>query len=144
MPTWDAEPGVVRLPDGRTVRGTGRRVARDDASPPDHAVYLLARDPQETGWPNRCVRWRDFSLPASTEDALDALRDAHARAADERVEIACHGGTGRTGTALAVLAVMSGVPAEDAVGWVRSAYRPRAVETRRQREWIRAVAARLT
>jgi NaMN:DMB phosphoribosyltransferase len=50
---------------------------------------------------------------------------------------------GRTGTALAVLAVLGGVPADDAVGWVRRNYHPRAVETRRQRAWVMEVASRL-
>ncbi|MCK1804163.1 hypothetical protein MTQ12_14070 [Brevibacterium sp. R8603A2] len=95
-------------------------------------------------WPYRWVRWPDFRLPAFTEDAVDALREAHTRAASERVEIACGGGVGRTGTALAVLAVMSGVPADTAVEWVRTNYHPRAVETRRQRAWIATVASSLS
>src|SRR5690606_12377802 len=69
-------------------------------------------------------------------DAIDALREAHERAAAERVEIACRGGIGRTGTALAVLATLSGVPPTQAVDWVRKHYHPRAVETRRQRAWV--------
>jgi len=103
-------------------------------------VYVLGRDPHVTRWPNRWVRWRDFGLPDSTDHALDALRDAHLRAASERVEIACAGGVGRTGTAIAILAIMSGVPADTAVDWVRANYHPRAVETRRQRAWIACVA----
>ena len=75
---------------------------------------------------------------------MAALREAHARAVSERVEIACGGGVGRTGTALAVLAVLSGVPAAAAVEWVRANYHPRAVETRRQRAWIATAASSLT
>ena len=41
-----------------------------------------------------------------------------------------------TGTAMAVLAVMAGVPREEAVTWVRTHYRKHAVETRWQRTWI--------
>lgn len=134
--------GVVELPDGRRVRGTGLRRPRRDTPPPDFAVYLLGRDPQVPGWEYRWVRWRDFRLPDSTEQAVTALREAHTRAASERVEIACGGGIGRTGTALAVLSVMSGVPADDAVAWVRANYHPRAVETRKQRRWIAEFASR--
>lgn len=133
--------GVVRLPDGRLVRGTGVRRPRGGVPDPDFAVYLLGRDPQVTAWTYRWVRWRDFRLPDSTSDAVGALREAHARAATQRVEIVCGGGVGRTGTAIALLAVMSGLPPEAAVAWVRASFHPRAVETRRQRSWILEAAA---
>lgn len=133
--------GVVELPDGRRVRGTGLRRPRRDVPAPDFAVYLLGRDPQVPDWEYRWVRWRDFRLPDSTDQAVTALREAHTRAGSERVEIACGGGVGRTGTAMAVLAIMSGVAPDDAVAWVRAHYKPRAVETRRQRRWISTAAA---
>lgn len=136
MSGWGATTGVVRLPDGRLIRGTGIRKPRSDAPAPDFAVYLLGCDPQVKEWPSRWVRWRDFRLPGSTEDVVAALREAHARALHERIEIACGGGIGRTGTAIAVLAIMSGVDPADAVDWVRANYHSRAVETRRQRAWI--------
>lgn len=138
MTGWVPGPGVVELPDGRRVRGTGVRRPRRDV--PDFAVYLLGREPRVEGWDYRWVRWRDFRLPDSTPEAVGALVEAYARAAVERVEIGCAGGVGRTGTALALLAVMGGVPAEDAVSWVRSRYHPRAVETRQQRRWVGAAA----
>src|SRR5690606_3762025 len=50
---WDDGPGVIRLPDGRTVRGTGVRRPRGDVPAPEFAVYLLGRDPGITAWPNR-------------------------------------------------------------------------------------------
>ncbi|MFP3713401.1 protein-tyrosine phosphatase family protein [Puerhibacterium sp. TATVAM-FAB25] len=144
MSTWDtAVPGVVELPDGRRVRGTGVRLPRGDVPAPDLAVYLLAADPGPAGWPYRWVRWRDFGLPAAADAAVAALRDAHDRAADERVEIACGAGRGRTGSALALLAVMSGVEPRDAVAWVRAHYHPRAAETPWQRAWVRRAGARL-
>ncbi|WP_417033875.1 protein-tyrosine phosphatase family protein [Cutibacterium avidum] len=58
--------------------------------------------------------------------------------------MACGGGIGRTGTAIAVLAIMSGTSADTAVEWVRVNYHPRAIETRRQRAWITSVASTLT
>ncbi|PUB25506.1 protein-tyrosine phosphatase [Promicromonospora sp. AC04] len=136
--------GVVELPDGRRVRGTGLRRPRRDAPAPDFAVYLLGRDPRVPDWEYQWVRWRDFRLPDSTDQAVAALRETHARAESERVEIACGGGVGRTGTAMAVLAVMSGVAPDDAVAWVRRNYHPRAVETRRQRRWVEDVLATTT
>jgi len=137
---WGAVDGIVEFPDGKCFRGTAVRRPRRDVPVPDFAVYLLGRDPQVTGWPNQWVRWRDFRLPDSTEDAVAALRAAHTRAASERVEIACGGGIGRTGTALSVLAVMSGIRPDDAIAWVRANYHPRAVETRRQRQWVETLA----
>lgn len=68
------------------------------------------------------------------------LRTAWARAEAERVEIACAGGRGRTGTALACLAVLDGVPAGEAVDFVRLNYDPRAVETPWQKRYVRRFA----
>ena len=70
------------------------------------------------------------------DDLRDALGAVLVRSADERVEVACRGGTGRTGTALACLAVLDGVPPDQAVGYVRAHYRPHAVETRAQRAFV--------
>lgn len=142
MDHWNpADDGVVELPDGRRVRGTGLRRPRGKVPLPDFAVYLRGRDPAVPDTEYRWVRWRDFRLPDSTEQALAALREAHTRAEAERVEIACGGGIGRTGTAMAVLAIMSGVAPDDAVAWVRAHYHRRAVETRAQRRWIAEVSA---
>ncbi len=51
-------------------------------------------------------------------------------------EIACAGGRGRTGTALACLAILDGVPAPRAVEYVREHYHRRAVETPWQRRFV--------
>ncbi|NEB79450.1 protein phosphatase, partial [Streptomyces sp. SID14478] len=64
-------------------------------------------------------------------------RDAWLRSAGERVELACAGGRGRTGTALACLAVLDGVPAAEAVAYVRTHYDRRAVETPWQKRYVR-------
>ncbi|MET0990171.1 MAG: protein-tyrosine phosphatase family protein, partial [Glaciihabitans sp.] len=121
--------GVVALPNGIRVRGRGLRAGPPAAEEaPDFGVYLTAREHSEPGWESRWVCWPDFRLPRSTPDAIRALAEAYDRAPTERVEIACGGGTGRTGTALAILARLSGVPADRAVVWVRRNYRPRAVE----------------
>lgn len=138
--TWPDGPGVVALPDGRRVRGRGLRHPLPPGAIPDLGVYLVGRDPGRFDWDSRWVRWRDFGTPASTPDALAALRVAHDRASNERVEIACGGGRGRTGTALAALAILAGVPGPDAVAWVRRSYHRRAVETPWQRRWVREVA----
>lgn len=137
---WADEQGVVVLPDGRRVRGAALRQPRGNVPTPDFAVYLLGRDPGPMDWPHRWVRWRDFRVPDSTEEATAALRQAWECAGALRVEIVCGGGVGRTGTALALMATMSGVAPPDAVAWVRAHHHPRAVETRGQRRWVEAAA----
>lgn len=135
MSDWHDRAGVLRLPGGARVRG--RRLA-DDVPAADFAL-VLASGPTPV-WPHRRVRWPDFWIPLDRADALDALREAHRRALDgQRVEVACRGGVGRTGTALAALAVLDGLPPAGAVRWVRREYHPRAVETPWQRWWLSQV-----
>lgn len=138
MEPWTAEhSGVVTLPSGRLMRGRGLRSGPVDAADaPDFGVYLTARLHQES-WQSRWVAWPDFRLPREPSSALSALREAYDRSPSERVKIACGGGTGRTGTALAILARYDGVPADEAVAWVRAAYRHNAVETPWQRRFVR-------
>jgi protein-tyrosine phosphatase len=138
MAAWDADaPGVLALPSGRLVRGRGLRRPLPDGPRPEFALHLLGRRPTPVEWDSRWVRWPDFRLPTDRADAADALREAWRRAPGERVELACGGGRGRTGTALACLAVLDGVPPGDAVAFVRAHYHPGAVETPWQRRYVR-------
>lgn len=140
--TWDATtPGVLQLPSGPLVRGRGLRWPLPAGAAPQFGLYLLGRPPAPTPWEARWVRWPDFRLPADRDDARDALREAWRRAEDERVEVACGGGRGRTATALACLAVISGVPADEAVTFVREQYDARAVETPWQRRYVARFSA---
>jgi protein-tyrosine phosphatase len=75
-------------------------------------------------------------LPSDARDAEHALREVWRRAGSERVEIACGGGRGRTGTVLACLAVLNGLPALEAVTYVREHYGRRAGETPWQRRYV--------
>lgn len=134
---WDAGDGIVELPGRRRIRGRGLRRPMPDDQAPEFGVYLLGHDPGPFDWEHRWVRWPDFRTPTSTQDALAALREAHERSATQRVEIACRGGIGRTGTALAAIAVLAGIPPTDAVTWVRRHYHPHATETPWQRRWVR-------
>lgn len=134
---WDAAaPGVVRLPSGRLVRGRALRRPVSSGPSPQWALHLLGRPPAPVPWPSRWVRWPDFRLPADPADARDAIEELWRRSATERVEVACGGGQGRTGTALACVAVLDGVPPDEAVRWVREHFSPRAVETPWQRRWV--------
>jgi protein-tyrosine phosphatase len=140
MADWSPyAPGVLRLPSGRLVRGRGlRRPAPDrpEPTPPEFGVYLLSNPPAPLDWESRWIRWPDFWLPTDRDAAEEALREAWKRAAKERVEVACPGGRGRTGTALACLAVLDGVPPQQAVAYVRRQYDRRAVETPWQRRYV--------
>ncbi|MFZ5872690.1 MAG: protein-tyrosine phosphatase family protein [Actinomycetota bacterium] len=81
--------------------------------------------------------WPDLRAPRSPGRTRDQLADVrHRIRAGQRVEIACAGGRGRTGTALAALAILDGLSADRAVAWVQSAYDPRAVETRAQHRFL--------
>src|SRR3954447_24749712 len=104
-----ATPGLLTLRSGRGVRG---RAWRDlPTGPHPHlGLYLLPRPPAATPWESRWVRWRDFALPSDPALLREALVELLSRCGDERTEVACLGGTGRTGTALACLAVLDGVP----------------------------------
>jgi hypothetical protein len=136
MPVAWTGARVVTLPGGARVRG--RRLADLGVAPADWAL-LLGTGPAPP-WPAERIRWPDFWLPLDREAAVAALRRAHQRAyAGATVEIACRGGIGRTGTALAALAVFDGLTPTEAVAWVREAYHPRAVETPWQRWWLRHI-----
>ncbi|HEX4724856.1 MAG TPA: protein-tyrosine phosphatase family protein [Pseudonocardiaceae bacterium] len=136
--TWNpAAPGILGLPSGRLVRGRGLRRPLPEGPPPTFALYLLGEPPPAVPWESKWLRWPDFRLPADREATVAALREAWARAESERVEVACAGGHGRTGTALACIAILDGVPAGEAVAYVRAHYAERAVETPWQRRYVR-------
>ncbi len=103
---------------------------------PTFAVYLLGKTPPKVEWENRWLRWPDFRLPADRRCAREVLYEAWKRAATERVEVACGGGRGRTGTALACLAVIDGVPPAGAVAFIRRHYDRHAVETPWQKRYV--------
>jgi hypothetical protein len=145
--------GAVALPDGVLVRGRGRRQPLPDGPLPEYGLYLgqpggrslpgfAARPVWKPDWPAEWVDWPDFRVPRDDVAAAEAIARAYARARDgQRVEVACDGGTGRTGTVIACMAILAGHPADDALAWTRREYRPRAVETPGQRRWIQWFAA---
>jgi hypothetical protein len=130
----------VTLPDGTPVRACSLAEREPDAAR-DFGLYMDER--WEPTWPAELIDWEDFGLPADPERAAAQIDDAFARArAGERVEIGCLGGRGRTGTVLACMAVLAGLPTPEAVAWVRANYRPEAVETPEQEAWVTWFAAR--
>jgi hypothetical protein len=128
---------AVLLPDGTEVVAVSFDVmdpyARD--LPPDYGLYLDAT--WAPPWPHDHVAWPDFGVPLDTHRVVGALRDVRELArSGKRVEVGCLGGHGRTGTALACLAVLAGHPAATAVAWVRANYCDRAIETTEQEEFV--------
>lgn len=130
--------GAISLPDGTPVRGRGRRQPVPPGPLPEYGL-CLGRPGRRGGpdWPADWIDWPDFRVPRDDAAAIELIKKAYRLAREgTRVEVSCGGGTGRTGTAIACLAVLAGHPADDAVAWTREHYRPRAVETRGQRRWI--------
>ncbi len=98
-------------------------------------LYLDAR--WKPTWPAFVVDWPDFGLPRDWDLAANEIRHAYDVATSGgRVEVGCAGGLGRTGTVLACMAILSGVPVNQAVDWIRANYDRRAIETDAQAEWV--------
>jgi protein-tyrosine phosphatase len=129
----------IELPDGTVVSASSyRKEPVVEGYDPTFGVYLDHR--WETPWTRVTVDWPDFGVPTDTTKLTAALREALDRARrGELVEVGCLGGHGRTGTAIACLAVLAGLNS-DPVDWVRAAYCDRAVETAEQEEFARKFA----
>ena len=146
--SWDPEPwdpaaaGVLRLPSGPLVRGRGLGQPTPEGPEPTLGLYLLDAAPPAMPWTSVWVPWTDFGLPHDADVLELALSDA--RAHEGRVELACWGGTGRTGTALACLVTLDGLTAREAIAYVRQHYRAKAIETPEQEEFVSVFAARET
>lgn len=129
----------VTLPSGVELWAVsfdaGDPYRRDRA--PDFGLYLDER--WAPPWEHARVPWPDFGVPSDLDALRDGLSAVRARAkAGDRVEIGCLGAHGRTGTALACLAILDGHAPNSAVAWVRANYCERAVETPEQEAFVRA------
>ena len=128
---------VVVLPDGTEVTAVSFD-ARDPYARhqvPDFGLYL---DPHwNPPWPHDHLDWPDFGVPSDSAPVVGSLRSLRERArSGERVELGCLGGHGRTGTALACLAILCGHAPSDAVTWVRENYCSSAVESGQQEAFV--------
>jgi hypothetical protein len=148
---------AVILPDGTQVLAGALGGQR--SAPPDFGLYVYGRAKRRpssfgrlinliTGralhagswtspWDADWIHWPDFGVPMDGEAAARSIVGAFERARrGETVEVACYGGNGRTGTILACMSVLSGLPGDAAVEWVRANYSGRAVERAAQRRWV--------
>lgn len=141
MPSWPEFVGdVVDLGDGCKVRGRSMRRPPAADEIPDLGIYLRGRRPPVSPWAAIWVPWPDYALPLNPVRFRRVLVDALDRCTDERIEFGCAGGRGRTGTALACLATLTGMSGDEAISFIRNAYHPRAVETPWQRWFVRSFA----
>ena len=106
-----------------------------DGPDPEFALYVVASEPFGVPWEFRWVTWADFGLPSDPLALREALVEAWQRADRERVEVGCMGGRGRTGTALACIAVLDGVPPTRR-STSSGGTPPDAVETQAQRQFV--------
>jgi hypothetical protein len=126
---------IVAFPDGTRVRAASFAERREDD--PERAFGLYLDEQWAPTWPADVVAWPDFGVPDEPEVAARQIAGAFDRAREgELVEVGCLGGSGRTGTVLACMAILAGVAPAEAVAWVREAYRPQAVETAEQEAWV--------
>lgn len=92
------------------------------------------------------INWADGNAPDMTEkdwrNILNDLEQLRRRAGKDNLNIlvCCLGGHGRTGTALAVLAAITGIAPQNPVTFVRKKYCEKAVETMSQCTYIRGIA----
>jgi protein-tyrosine phosphatase len=127
---------VITFPDGTRVRASP--ISERQVDDPERAFGLYLDKQWDPTWEACVIDWPDFGLPEDPEAAAQDIVAAFDRARrGELVEVGCLGGRGRTGTVLACMAVLAGVPGDEAVAWIRQAYRPEAVETPEQEEWVR-------
>lgn len=132
--------GVLRLAlDGMPITITGGPF---DAMPEGAQGLCLEAHAARVAEATWRVDVPDFGLPeeaalrAALTDMLAALRAAP----DGAYHIGCKAGLGRTGTAMACLAIMAGAVEGDPVLWLRAAYHPEAIETPAQEEFVRRFA----
>jgi hypothetical protein len=131
----------VVLPDGtRLTAASFDPVAPySRARQPDYGLYFDSC--WQPPWEHDHIDWPDLGVPAKPRALVEALKTVLERAhSGQAIEVGCIAGHGRTGTALACLAVLTGHPAIDAVAWVRSSYCAKAVETPEQQVFIAALS----
>lgn len=142
MKQWHDTDGVVEFPSGRQVRGRSWRASVSEDA--DISVVLTTASGKEFSnngvigaGETITIDWPDYRLPRRPAQAIQLLREIWQRADNELVEITCSGGVGRTGTALAILAIFEGMKASDAIDFVQEKYNPGSVSEHAQRGFLK-------
>ena len=125
----------VVFPDGTKVLASASAFfwADDSHTPADVGLWL------DESWTRfgEVIDWPDGGVPRDPQAAAMKIRGAfEAARAGKRVEVGCIAAHGRTGTVLACMAILAGVPAEQAVDWVREHYCEKAIEPPYQEPWV--------
>ncbi|WP_124054184.1 protein-tyrosine phosphatase family protein [Arcanobacterium ihumii] len=142
MKNWQDTDGVVEFPSGRRVRGRSWRASVTQEA--DVSVVLTTASGKEFSnngvigsGETITIDWPDYRLPRRPSQAIQVLRDVWQRSDKELVEITCSGGVGRTGTALAILAIFEGMCSTDAIDFVQEKYNPGSVSEHAQRGFLK-------
>lgn len=95
-------------------------------------------------WRAEHIDWPDMSIPRNKIMAFEQILVAVEKIQQGlKVEVGCIGGHGRTGTILAVMGVIMGMTADDAIDHVRDTYCTSAIETHSQEWYVEWVEAQL-
>lgn len=147
MENWKLGGGVVQFPSGRRIRGRSWKeptqqqadlsLVLTTVSGKEFASYSVFQGATKSV----TIDWPDERIPRRVSHAISQLREVWNRALNERVEITCRTGVGRTGTALAIIAVFEGMDPDEAIAFVRENYHPDAVNSPAQRGFLREYAS---
>lgn len=107
----------------------------------DDARALLPNTLPAAEFPWLAIECEDGDAPELCRDDWETLV-SDLSVLRGRVAVYCLGGHGRTGTALSILAALSGACDADPVAFIRKAYCPNAVETREQIAYIARMTGR--
>lgn len=140
------EQEKITLSDGTSIYCSSYKSTLESADAADYGLYA---DPiWRPVHRNELIDWPDFKIPTSIEISLEQIADAYYWAAAEendKVQIGCIGGHGRTGTILACLALFASdgkMTPKEAIDFVREAYCDKAIEKPIQ-EWYVAYASHI-
>ena len=142
MSTWDIDEGVVEFPSGKRIRGRSWHQPISEYA--DVSAVLTTATPEEFAQRGAVsmareliyISWPDNRVPRRPRQAMTQLHELLNRAEKERIEITCGGGVGRTGTALAILAIFDGMAPDEAIAFVRSSYNEESVTEHAQRGFL--------
>ena len=129
---------AIILSGGTTVHATAGYNSKLITHKPDFGLYADRTWIDSCYWRNEFINWPDMKIPVDQDLAIIQITSALSRAqSGEDIDIGCIGAHGRTGTILAIMNMIDSngsVSAEDSIGFIRSNYCNKAIETKSQ-EW---------